>query len=944
MKKVLSKILILFIIFANLFAPLSVGLSKNNNIEVKSSKAEAGWILDGTGDNPITITTDFSTNDTSIKINVDVFWPEIGYLTSESIHVLKLSDPQTDPLKTTYDEDKIVPLTSNSVAGHQVGYVEFTGLTSLKTYKFTVRATQNSTSIFQSYLNTVNTVIYTIIPIATSSEYLLKNTGEVQNPTPYEIITSPAGATAYVSQKVDDATVKNAAAGATALPACSTGYFSFDVGGCLAQGVYYLFFKPSSFVFGLAGKALDFTLMYSISDTSYRSSFVVEGWGIVKDFCNMFFIFVLLYIAFGTILGLQSVKTKEMIINVVIIGLLINFSLFTTQVIIDASNILTRVFYNQKTIVTGTAQKDALGNPLPVVSQLGDFKEIKLSEAIISKVNPQELIMNAGQVESVPIKGSMNEGSVPKTTNPGVSTGTFIIVVLLATAVNVVGTIAFLSSALIFIGRVVMLWLAMILAPLAFFSYIVPQLQDIKMIGWKHWWSDTLNMAFVAPVFAFFMYIIVGFMDKGLGIIDASTKTGKGGLTFVIAIVVPFAFIMILLMKAKDIAVKMSGEIGEAMSKAGAAVGGIALGAATGGAAFAMRGTIGAMGTKLGESQWAKQNRFTRAIGDAGKWTGTKTFDARNTDLGKKAAKGMGIEGDIGKAKEGGYTKYKADVQKKREETAKSLEVGHDEELMHKQHAAEEASLALKNVNSKELDALTGKIPVAQQDVVDKTNRANSLKDDASTAGILAYTDAKKDLAKAVERVKNLKEDKQNISDGGLVMKRNPATGDLERDDDGKPIPKGDGTYHTTNGKMTAKEADKPVMAARENSAAAELEAAQKEEFAALIEADATYTQAEKDIARTDAENARSLANTARTNVAAAVETRRTTETGKSINDLDFTDIPDAKHEISTENSRRKNAYAEETENRWFNKSANKHAAHNIRMNAEIKSDGKGGH
>jgi hypothetical protein len=458
------------------------------------------------------------------------------------------------------------------------------------------------------------------------------------------------------------------------LPVCMKGIVP-QMGGCIAQGMYYLFFKPTSFVFGLSGKALDFTLKYSLDDTSYRSSFVVEGWGLVRDFCNMFFIFILLYIAFGTILNLHSVKTKEMIINVVIIGLLINFSLFATQVIIDTSNILARVFYNQNTIVTGTVQKDALGNPLPVQSQLGDFGEIKLSEAIVSKVNPVSLITNAKEVDTIQTASIQGEDQTT-TANSGITTGSFIIVVILATFVNIVGTIAFISCALVFIGRVLMLWLAMILAPLAFFSYTVPALQNIKMIGWKQWWPDTLKMAFVAPVFAFFMYIIVGFLGKGLDVVNSSLTKGYHGLSFVIAMIVPFAFIMILLMKAKSIAVSMSGEVGSALSKVGATVGGLALGAATGGAAMAMRGTVGRVATNAAQSNkfrdWAANNGMVgkfaaKAVGGIA----SRSFDVRATKLG--AAAGKGMEVDMGKAKQGGFAKTREEKVKKEEEYANKM-------------------------------------------------------------------------------------------------------------------------------------------------------------------------------------------------------------------------------------------------------------------------------
>lgn len=376
-----------------------------------------------------------------------------------------------------------------------------------------------------------------------------------------------------------------------------------QVGACIAQALYWLFFKTTSAIFTLSGKMLDFTLKYSLDDSSYRSAFVTEGWGIVRDFCNMFFILVLLYVAIGTILNLHSVKTKEMIINVVIIGLLINFSLFATQVIIDASNILARVFYNPQTIVI--TQKDASGAIIASSSSgLGELGEIRLSEAIISKVDPQKIVMasqSIGEIKTVNIADG-GTGEV-ETTGSGMSVGTFILIIFLCTAVNIVGIIAFLSCALIFVSRVVMLWVAMILAPLAFFSYTVPQLQGIKMIGWQHWWKDTLSMAFLAPVFVFFMYIIVAFMDK-FGTIFAGSKLT--GLNSVVAVIVPFLFIVVLLLQSKKIATDMSGEFGQALTKGIAAAGGIALGGAAVGTALLGRKVIGQGIAKASRTDSAK--------------------------------------------------------------------------------------------------------------------------------------------------------------------------------------------------------------------------------------------------------------------------------------------------------------------------------------------------
>ncbi len=353
--------------------------------------------------------------------------------------------------------------------------------------------------------------------------------------------------------------------------------------GCIAQMVYYVLFVPTSYLFSLAGIFFDNTFHYSIQDKSYSTSFVTGGWGMVRDFCNIFFIFVLLYIAFRTILGMgggHGPNTKQMIINVIIIGLLINFSLFAAQLIVDSSNILARVFYNSGTIKT-IEEVDGADS---IISQPGPNGEMQLSAAIVSKVDPQNLIINSQKVSDIEDKGGQGGGE-------SLSAGTFLLVTLLATAVNVVGMIVFLSVGLIFVARVIGLWVAMILSPLAFFSYTVPSMQGMNLVGWKHWWPETISLAFLAPIFMFFLYLILKFLT----VIDIITINNESsGAAFVIQVIMPFAFIMILMLRAKSVAKDMSGKLGQSITGGVAAVGGLALGGAALGAAALGRSTIGA--------------------------------------------------------------------------------------------------------------------------------------------------------------------------------------------------------------------------------------------------------------------------------------------------------------------------------------------------------------
>jgi hypothetical protein len=709
------------------------------------------------------------------------------------------------------------------------------------------------------------------------------------------------------------------------LPQCSI--IPARIGGCIAQGLYYLFFKTTSFIFNLAGKILDFTVMYSISDDSYRSSFVVEGWGIVRDFCNMFFIFVLLYIAIGTILNIHSVKTKEMIINVVIIGLLINFSLFATQVIIDASNILTRVFYNPQTIITG--QKDASGN---VVGETGDFGEIKLSEAIVSKVDPQKLIIQAKEVNNIPIRGT-NAGEETEPTKDGVTTGTFILVVLLATAVNVVGLFVFITIAFIFIGRVIGLWLAMILAPIAFFSYTVPALQSIQMIGWKHWWSDTLKMAFMAPVFAFFMYLIVGFMDKGLGIIDVLNKN-RTGIDLVVSIIVPFIFIMALLIKAKDITKSMSGQIGDAMASAGSKIGGLALGAGLGGLAMAGRATVGRVADKVATSNWAQTHgRFGRMVGDAGKWTASKSFDVRATGLGGQAGKALGT--DLGKAKEGGYTKHKEEVFEKRRARAESLKLGNMSPEVQELHGAEEELSNLKNESINDTTRIEGTIDARRKTQSSQSRIVLALRDDIRDLERKEKEGNPLNKEES-EKLENEKAELEKATQELLVTSRQIQKLEAEK----KDLREAKGKYadRTGDGKVNEEayyDYKKEVVDVAEfelvdnlakETAKLDKATTEKEKTAIkdkMNEMKAEYAEIQKTWKRMqDSVDKLGFANKGEV---------------RSLDKLEFKIVPDAHHHVEHINAERINKYATEIRGRMFNSEANDKAAHEAVMRAEVK-------
>lgn len=80
---------------------------------------------------------------------------------------------------------------------------------------------------------------------------------------------------------------------------------------------------------------IDIMVMPSLYKASFSSVAVQTGWTAVRDFCNMFFIFFLLMIAFSTILRMSEYSAKNILPKFLIAIFVINFSQEITKLVID---------------------------------------------------------------------------------------------------------------------------------------------------------------------------------------------------------------------------------------------------------------------------------------------------------------------------------------------------------------------------------------------------------------------------------------------------------------------------------------------------------------------------------------------------------------------------------------------------------------------------------
>lgn len=483
--------------------------------------------------------------------------------------------------------------------------------------------------------------------------------------------------------------------------------FRWDEGlslsGCLLTLYNNTIYPLSSGILALTGKFFDGMANWSLSSVMYQQSvtdadgtvtdtLVGTGWKLVRDFANIFFILILVYLSITIILGIENAHAKKSIATVVVVALLINFSLLFCQLVLDSSNILARVFYNQIK-VTGTLDSGISAT---------DLDEVGLSEALTEGFKVQSIIGDPKTLASLDADSSRFGANAM-----------YFLIFVMATVVNLAAAWVFFMVGIQFALRIVQIWFSMIFAPFAFFSNTNHSLQHLKTFGWTSWLKNFLCWCFFAPLFLFFVFLIMQLIEANfLAIILDAGKLENDFFLRLTGILLQFVIIILMLWKSKDLAKEMGCEGADAATKA---IAGVATGAALGAGALALRQTVGRGASALQNAEWAKSmqlsnNKLTswtgKNIRNIGGYGAKQSFDLRNTGYGKAAIKVTGIKaGTMLFGKDAGKGGIAGMIERKEEKTL------------------EEMLKELKSIASKRTDQQTHAHYLKKQQVWDKKNK-----------------------------------------------------------------------------------------------------------------------------------------------------------------------------------------------------------------------------
>ncbi|MFH0857718.1 MAG: hypothetical protein V1848_03145 [Candidatus Magasanikbacteria bacterium] len=216
-----------------------------------------------------------------------------------------------------------------------------------------------------------------------------------------------------------------------------------------------------------------FFLRFFLNLASYNNyidtNTVRLGWLMIRDIANMFFVVILLVIAFMTILGAGGYEWKKSMGKLIFAAIFINFSNLICGLIIDAAHVFTMTFLSA---IINTAG----GNLIQMFS----------FDKVFQMVND----------------GSLANGDM-----------TFELLGASALIVFLTGLIAYTMGAflLVMVARVVVLWALIILSPLAFLMQATPRGEKYA----SEWWSKFLNHVLVAPIMVFFLWLTFATMGTG---------------------------------------------------------------------------------------------------------------------------------------------------------------------------------------------------------------------------------------------------------------------------------------------------------------------------------------------------------------------------------------------------------------------------------------------
>ena len=207
-------------------------------------------------------------------------------------------------------------------------------------------------------------------------------------------------------------------------------------------------------------------LMAAIFDFFVNGFFLppqVEAtWALIRNFINMFFILIMIVMAFGTIFEIEKYSWRQMLLRLIVIALFVNFSFAIGVYLVDISNSLINLFIKPIGSITGTLGQ---GFGLGKLSSSGIISETAL--------NFFKAIFTTNKIGAI-------------------------VTAIFSLIFVSVAFFALTYAAIFAVVRIPMIWFLLVVSPAAWVGSILP---NLRAETWSKWWKEFIGWTFFLPVY-----------------------------------------------------------------------------------------------------------------------------------------------------------------------------------------------------------------------------------------------------------------------------------------------------------------------------------------------------------------------------------------------------------------------------------------------------------
>jgi len=283
--------------------------------------------------------------------------------------------------------------------------------------------------------------------------------------------------------------------------------------GTIFRVLGWIITKISSLILTLS--AAIFGAMLKEGFRSYKSA-AQGAWTATRDIANMFFILFMVIVAFGTILRNEKYGAKKLLPKIIITALLINFSAVFCYVVIDLTNVAANAFLNMaKNEIRALNQQSDPDIAAAIVDSLkltGALMPMDCVKTFDQDFGNCQFLLTSEERAICTENATRNKNDcekwnkqIQKTKDEEEDVGDIIVAAIMSSAIMLIAAITLFMAGLVMLLRTVFIWVLVALAPLAIACSLLPTLRP----NWEKWLKKFLNWCLFAPVFTFFIWLVV---------------------------------------------------------------------------------------------------------------------------------------------------------------------------------------------------------------------------------------------------------------------------------------------------------------------------------------------------------------------------------------------------------------------------------------------------